>query len=91
MNQKCQVKVPIRVEECSFEYSKAEDLPTYLLNESSIDQLIADIDLKKSKNGDQQFKKSSKVPKLQLEKISEIKRENAKMTLKNVVLKSIDF
>ena len=41
------LRPPIRVEECSFEYSKAEDLPTHLLNESSIDQLIADIDLNK--------------------------------------------
>ena len=47
INQQCTQRAPIRVDECSFEYSKAEDLPTYLLNESSIDQLIADIDLKK--------------------------------------------
>ena len=34
-------------EDCSFEYSKAEEIPAHLLNESSFDQLISEIETTK--------------------------------------------
>ena len=42
------MKPKARNDDCSFEYSKAEDLPTHILNDSSFDILMADIDDKET-------------------------------------------